>query len=80
MKKNFSYKITLDKTKLNSYQQGRIYGSAYILAGKPKEEWAWTENGEGTRASFIVNCDRKQLQAIVEEIERAYPGVIINNA
>ena len=78
--KKVTYKITLDKTKLNAYQQGRIYGSAYILAGKPKKEWAWMENVEGTRAAFNVECNRKQLQAIVEEIERAYPGVIINNA
>ena len=71
------YNITLDRTKLNDYMRGRISGMIYILTRKPDRGFPWRSRETDNHWITTTLCSEETFKEIVETIEHAYPGAIV---
>lgn len=68
-----------DGSKLDEYQRGFISGLMYLLTGKPTTTFRW---GRMIREDKVLwdktfEATDEQALAVKEEIEKMFPGVIL---
>lgn len=68
--------VMLDSRKLNDYQKGRISGIIYALSGMPEKTYPWRMHKDSVYWIATFDGTDKQYCAVIDAIERAYPGVI----
>lgn len=70
------YEITLDKSKLNDYQIGRISGMIHVMTGQPEKGFPQEHRGNICRMRFETDADG--MFEIQKAINKVYPGVIVS--
>lgn len=75
------FTFTFDGDCLDEYQRGFISGLMYMLIGQPSTTWCWCR-GVVTDDSFKwykdLDCTAKQASEIAKEIEKHFPGALID--
>ena len=69
--------ITLDGTKLNEFQQGKVSGIIWALTGMPEKSYAIKVSKDGSEVTMTFDCTDQQFFNVMDAINTAYPGVII---
>ena len=72
------YEITLNESKLNEYQIGRISGIIYVLSGMPGKGYPFKRPRVG-RCSMFFEGNPDILYEIQKAINKLYPGVIVED-
>lgn len=65
---------------MDEYQRGFISGIMYLLTDKPSETYAWARGKNAEDGTIWIKdlvCTTEQALAIHDEVERLFPGVII---
>lgn len=79
MDQHFCTTFVFDSEKLDEYGRGFISGLMYLLTGKPSDTFAWGRSVEDGKVlwSKTFEATDEQALAVRDEVEKVYPGVIL---
>ena len=79
MRQHMYTTFVFDGNKLDEYQRGFISGLMYLLTGKPSNTFAWGRrvNGDEVLLDKTFEANDEQALAVRDEIEKLFPGVIL---
>lgn len=71
------YEVTLNKSKLNEYQIGKINGVIWALTGMNENTYPIWETADGTICKMRFDADKETMLKVEDAIDKLYPDVII---
>lgn len=72
--------FVFNASRLDEYQRGFISGIMYFMTGKPSETYRWYRKCVINYMDLWykdLNCTMEQCMNIYNEIEKHFPGVIV---
>ena len=81
MEKDYPTTFVFHADKLDEYQRGFVSGIMYFLSGKPDKTQRWarhaTDVDDGDLWVKDLDCTTEQGLEIYKEIEKHFPGAIV---
>lgn len=79
MRQHMYTTFVFDGEKLDEYQRGFISGLMYLLTGKPSDTFAWGRRVADGKLLWdkTFEANDEQVLAVRDEVEKLFPGVIL---